>query len=59
MAPTIGDKAPLPEDLIIASGFDDPNSETNVKNQASAMALPLLVRDHLEAKKTRSGRSLQ
>ncbi|KAI4096403.1 MAG: hypothetical protein LQ339_006991, partial [Xanthoria mediterranea] len=51
---TTGDKAPLPKDLIIAGGFDDPDSETKVEDQVSAISLPLLVRDHLEAKKTKA-----
>ena len=54
LASKIGDRAPLPEDFIAAGGFDDADSETKVKNQASAIVLPLLVRDHLEAKKTKA-----
>ena len=54
LASKIGDKAPLPEDFIAAGGFDDLDSETKVKDQASAIVLPCLVRDHLEAKKTKA-----
>lgn len=54
LASKIGDRAPLPEDFVIAGGFDDPDSESKVKDQASAIVLPCLVRDHLEAKKTKA-----
>lgn len=47
LASKTGDRAPLPEDFIAAGGFDDPDSESRVKDQASAIILPLLVRDLL------------
>ena len=54
LASKIGDRAPLPEDFVIAGGFDDPDSESRVQDQASAIVLPCLVRDHLEAKRTKA-----
>lgn len=54
LASKIGDKTPLPEDMVIAGGFDDPDSASTAKDQAAAIALPLLVRDHLEGRKAKA-----
>ena len=54
LASKIGDRAPLPENFVIADDFDDPDSECKAKDQASAIVLPCLVRDHLEAKKMKA-----
>ncbi|KAI4245674.1 MAG: hypothetical protein L6R42_010134 [Xanthoria sp. 1 TBL-2021] len=54
LASKVGDKTPLPEDMMIAGSFDDPDSASKVKDQAAAIALPLLVRDHLEGRKAKA-----
>ena len=54
LASKIDDRAPLPEDFVLAGGFDDPDSESRVQDQASAIVLPCLVRAHLEAKRTKA-----
>ena len=54
LASKIDDRAPLLEDFVIAGGFDDPDSESRVQDQASAIVLPCLVRAHLEAKRTKA-----
>ncbi|KAL8859154.1 MAG: hypothetical protein Q9178_004417 [Gyalolechia marmorata] len=50
LASKIGDKAPLPQDVILAGGFDEPQSHSVVKDQAGALTLSVLVRDHVEGK---------
>ena len=50
LASKIGDTAPLPTDVILAGGFDEPQSQSAVKDQAGALSLSLLVRDHVEGK---------
>ncbi|KAL8994703.1 MAG: hypothetical protein Q9169_005406 [Polycauliona sp. 2 TL-2023] len=50
LAAKVGDATPLPEDMIIAGGFEDSDSESKVKSQAAAISLPLLVREQLDGK---------
>ncbi|KAL8670168.1 MAG: hypothetical protein Q9168_005282 [Polycauliona sp. 1 TL-2023] len=50
LASKVGDATTLPEDMIIEGGFDDPDSESKVRNQAGSIRIPLLVRDHLNGR---------
>ncbi|KAL8644647.1 MAG: hypothetical protein Q9226_007661 [Calogaya cf. arnoldii] len=50
LASRIGDTTPLPQDMILSGGFDDPDSQSKVQDQVAALTLPILVRDHLDGK---------